>query len=104
MTKFKLSENIVCIAQFKPKTGKRDELIQALSELIPLSKGEPGCLRYELHQSVENPEIITFIDRFKDQSAFDFHCETEYIKKHFDEILPGLTDSIEITLHREITF
>lgn len=98
----KLSKEITCIAQFKPKDGKRDELIQALVQLIPLSRSEPGCIRYELHQGVEEQNVITFVDRFKNKAAFDIHCEMDYIKKYFDEIIPKLVDEMTITLHQEI--
>lgn len=101
MTK-KLLPEIVCVAELTAKEGMVDILLENLLALVPLSKSEPGCLRYELHQNLENTNMLTFIDRFKDQDAFDQHCEASYIKKYFDEIIPGLTDDIKISIYREI--
>lgn len=97
-----LSNEITCIAEIKAAPGKRKELLEKLLELMPLSKREAGCVRYELHQSIEDENIFTFVDRFSDQSAFDLHCETDYIKIHFDEIIPKLSEYIKLSVHKEI--
>ena len=98
------STALVCIAEFTPKPGMTDQLIETLSQLIPLTKKESGCVRYELHQGVDDKNLITFIDRFADRAAFDHHCNTDYINKYFYDILPGLTDNIKITLYNELIF
>lgn len=99
-----LSYEVVCIAEIKAKPNMLDTLLTRLAELVPLSKQEEGCVRYEVHQCLDDPDIITFVDRFKNMDAFNFHCETEYIKKYFDEIIPNLSESIKISLYKEISF
>lgn len=98
----KKNNNVICIAKIIAKKNKLEEVLRVFAELKRLSPKETGCIRYELHQNQDNPLDFTFIDRFKDLTAFDFHCEQEYTKKYFDEILPSITESIEITLHNEI--
>ena len=93
---------LICIATLKAKENKTDELLSVFSQLKKLSPAEPGCLRYELHQSEEDPSVFTFIDRFKDQAAFEFHCDQDYTKHFFDEVIPSLVDSMEISTHKEI--
>lgn len=100
----RLSHEVICIAEIKAKSGMVEALLTELAKLIPLSKQESGCVRYEIHQSVEDENLITFVDRFKDMKAFNFHCETNYIKKYFDDIIPKLADDIKISLYKEITF
>lgn len=96
------SEYVVCIAILTAKEDKVDELLKVLYELKKLSPKEPGCLRYELHQDEENPRKFTFVDRFRNHEAFLFHCEQDYTKRYFDEIIPSLVESMDITTHREI--
>lgn len=98
------SHEIVCIAHLVAKEGMTENLLQVLLGLVNPSKNEPGCLSYQLHCNIENPNMFTFVDRFKDQAAFDYHCEAEYIKEAFDHLIPPLIESMEITLHREIQF
>ncbi len=96
-------KEIVCIAHLEAKEGQKDKLLQVLQSLIKPSRSEPGCMSYQLHSSPENPNMFTFIDKFKDQEAFDFHCEAPHIKEAFDNLIPPLVDSMVITLHQEIS-
>lgn len=95
---------VICIAEILAKEGMIDEVLDIVQKLIPLSKSEEGCEQYIVHQSIENPNLITFVDRFTDMDAFNIHCEKDYIKKYFDNIMPTLTDSIKFSLHHEIYF
>ncbi|KTD33573.1 putative monooxygenase YcnE [Legionella nautarum] len=100
----KTNKEIVCIAHLEAKEGKKEMLLQILQGLIKPSRNEPGCLSYHLHASPENPNMFTFIDKFKNQEAFDYHCETHHVKEAFDNLIPPLVESMTITLHQEIAF
>lgn len=102
-----MSENspkeIICIAHLEAKEGQKDALLRVLTGLIKPSRNEPGCLSYQLHMSPENPNMFTFIDKFKDQSSFDYHCESSYVKEAFDNLIPPLVESMNITIHHEMS-
>jgi quinol monooxygenase YgiN len=98
----KADNEIVCVAQFSAKIGKDEELLQALHVLIEPTHKEDGYIRYELNQAIENPRTITFIEKFKSQEAFDFHCNTSYIKNFFDHTVPDLMESVVVTLYKEV--
>jgi quinol monooxygenase YgiN len=98
------SKEIICIAHITAKEGQRDALLNILQSLIKPSKSEPGCLSYRLHHNIENPNMFTFIDKFKDQEAFDYHCETAHVKEAFDILIPPLAENIDISVHHEIIF
>jgi quinol monooxygenase YgiN len=98
----KAEKEIVCVAQFMAKESKEDELLQALHSLIAPTHKEAGYLRYELHQAIDNPRTITFIEKFRSQEDFDFHCNTPYIKGFFDNVAPSLIDGVTVTLYKEI--
>ncbi|MBA2657120.1 MAG: antibiotic biosynthesis monooxygenase [Tatlockia sp.] len=96
------NKEIICIAHFQAKKGQKDMLLKVLQQLIKPSKAELGCISYQLHSSPENPDLFTFIDKFKDQEAFDYHCETAHVKETFDNLIPPLVETMTITLHHEI--
>jgi hypothetical protein len=50
-----MAKEIVCTAEFIAKPNMLEKLIEELSKLIPLTKQEPGCLRYEMYRDLENP-------------------------------------------------
>jgi len=93
---------VVCVAEFHALEGKTDALIDALHSLMQPTHKESGCLRYELNQRVDDPRWITFIEKWTSQKTFDEHCATPYIKRYFDEQRPGLVESFEVKLYREI--
>ncbi len=98
----KNAAQVVCVADFFAKEGKTDELIDALHVLIQPTRAEAGCVRYELNQRTDQPNGITFIEKWKDKQAFDEHCATPYIAHFFNDVRPGLVDRFEVKLYEEI--
>jgi quinol monooxygenase YgiN len=80
---------------------KTNELVNFLRSLIPATHKEAGCIRYELNQNLDNPRIVTFVEKFASREAFDLHCSRPYIKGFFEKA-PELVESQSVTLHREI--
>ncbi|MDQ0138470.1 putative quinol monooxygenase [Cupriavidus necator] len=62
---------IVAIAQAKP--GYESALVQAQSELVSIVRELPGCIRYELNESLEQPGQVVFIERWRDRAAWESH-------------------------------
>lgn len=93
---------VVVIAKFLAREGKEQELLERMQRLMEPTHKEPGYIRYELNQNVENPRIITYIEKFKDQQAFDTHKNAPYIADFFQNVAPKLVENQEVTLHREV--
>lgn len=93
---------VVCIARFTAKTGESEQLLKNLHGLIRLTTQEGGCIRYELNQSVECDETITFIEKFYDQKTFEEHCAKPYIVDFFKGGTPAHVESFDVSLHKEI--
>jgi quinol monooxygenase YgiN len=93
---------VVVVAQFTAKKGKEQLLLEALHELMAPTHQEPGYIRYELNQDVADPANLTFIEKFKDQDAFEIHKNKPYITTFFQSVAPQLVDRQVISLHKEI--
>lgn len=93
---------LVCIARFIANEGEADQLIENLHTLIPLTRQEGGCIRYELNQSIDNPHVITFVEKFYDQKTFDEHCNQPYIVEFFNDGKPKHVKSFDVSLHKEL--
>lgn len=93
---------LVCIAEFLAIEGKEQELLAVLHSLMQPTHKEPGCLRYELNQGSDNSRQITFVEKWKDRTAFDEHCATAYIKNFFDNVRPALVERFEVKLYSEV--
>ena len=70
------------IAIFQAETGKEDEMEKALLELIEPTRGEPGCIRYDLVRSLkaENPVEFAFVEEGESEAALDAHGQMPYIQ------------------------
>ena len=101
MTK-KDTVQVVCVAEFRAFEGKTEELIATLHSLIDATTKEPGCIRYELNQRVDDDRWVTFVEKWKDQKAFDEHCQMLYIKHFFDDQRPPLVEDFAVKLYQEI--
>jgi quinol monooxygenase YgiN len=92
---------IVVIAHFTAKPGKEEELSTFLQGLVEPTRREPGCIRYELNQDLDDPSTFSFVETFADRAGFDAHCRMPYIEKLF-EALKLLVAEQYIGLHRQI--
>jgi quinol monooxygenase YgiN len=92
---------IVVIAHFTAKPGKEEELSTFLRGLVEPTRREPGCIRYELNQDLDEPATFSFVETFADRAGFDAHCRMPYIDKLF-EALKLLVAEQYIGLHRPV--
>ncbi|MFT5749895.1 MAG: quinol monooxygenase YgiN [Ancylomarina sp.] len=98
----KNESQLVCIAKFMAIPGKVNELIKNLHALIPLTLQEGGCIRYELHQCIDDENRITFIEKWHDEKTFKEHSSKPYLVEFFNEGKPLYVKEFEVTMHKEI--
>lgn len=53
------------------KSGAREEFIATARELVENSRAEAGNVSYHLYEDIDDPNILTFIEEWKDQAAVD---------------------------------
>ncbi len=71
---------ITLIATITAKTDSIEALKAELLNLVKHTIQEPGNIQYVLHQEIESPNVFRFYEQFKDQEAFEYHGNQEYIK------------------------
>lgn len=95
------SEALICVASFIAAPGSEEALKTALYALIEPTRREPGCVHYDLHQSLENPALLTMIEHFQTPTAFAEHSQQPYLLA-FKEQLPLLATSVSVQTYRKI--
>ncbi len=95
-------QQIVCVASFLAKVGKAEQLIEALASLIPDTRREAGCIRYELNVSRDEPRRVTFVEKFVDIQAFDEHCAKDAIQHYFHQVMPDLVESFHVETYHQV--
>ena len=93
---------IVIVAKRILKQGVKEAYMETVKPLIDASRKEEGCISYDLFEDTKNPNVLAFIERWKDQAAIDFHGKTE----HFTTIVPQLAkfsdEPSDVTLYEFI--
>lgn len=76
---------ITVIARWQPANGFHDKLLGLLDELRPKSLAEPGCLGYEVYQSIDAPRSLLLVEQYRDEAALEAHKQSE----HYRELVVG---------------
>lgn len=80
---------ISIIAVLKAKTGKVDELREALKALLLPTRQEPGNTDYTLFQLRDEPDVFYMRESWRDQAALEEHISLP----HFQAFI-GQMDSL----------
>ena len=70
---------IVVIAQLRARTGQEKELEGVLRGMIAPTRKEEGCLQYELNNSLSDPAVFVFYERWRNQADLDAHLRTPHM-------------------------
>lgn len=71
---------IYLVATLKIDPGTLGEIIEHVTPCIAETRREPGCLSYDLHQSVSDPSTLVFVERWSDRAALDAHFKTPHLE------------------------
>jgi quinol monooxygenase YgiN len=83
---------IVVVGVFTAKAGKEAEFEGALRALIKKAHEEPGCVRYALHRSLDDPAKLVMVERWASREALDEHVTRPYMRDAagLGELLAGM--------------
>lgn len=84
------------VAILKAKQEKREELKNALLQLISPTRSEPGCIYYILFEDNKNKGTFYMWEAFQDKNAFEFHIETEHFKNFINRVNEWMNDPIQL--------
>lgn len=77
---------VMLTAHYHVKDGEEDTAIGHLRRMASLVREkEPGCRRYQVCRSREDPRLLLLVEEYEDDAALDAHRTTA----HFREIVQG---------------
>ena len=85
-----MSQKVYCIAMFRAKPGKEDELFQVLQSLEANALREDGCIQYITTRHVSSDFApgtsfpIVFNEIWENKAAFEAHCQRKEIVAFFE--------------------
>jgi quinol monooxygenase YgiN len=76
-----MPKQLTVIAHLVAKPGKIEDTRAFLLSLVGKTRGESGCVDYDLHQDDDNPAEFTFYENWKDRAEWDKHMEMPHLKE-----------------------
>lgn len=71
---------IVVVGSFTAREGKEDEALAAFQALIAPTHAEPGCILYALHQGVDDPRRLAFVERWESRELLQAHLGSHHVQ------------------------
>ncbi|SIS04590.1 putative quinol monooxygenase [Williamsia sterculiae] len=84
------------VATLTAKPGTETDVAAALRTLATATRGESGCIAYDLFESASASGTFVTVERWKDQSDLDAHMKSP----HVTEALASQSDNLaDVTVH-----
>jgi len=71
---------LILSARVITKPEQRDAFVQLALGMLAPSKAEAGCICYDCHQDINDPNVFLFFEKWQDQAALDAHFETPHFQ------------------------
>ncbi|HEX9024154.1 MAG TPA: putative quinol monooxygenase [Geobacteraceae bacterium] len=96
-------KKVTVLARFKAKTGKENELEQAIMACVAPTRAEAGCINYDLHHLDGKRGDLILYENWVSKKALDEHLEMPYLRELKAKAGELCAEPIEITLWEMIT-
>jgi quinol monooxygenase YgiN len=93
---------IVLIVHMTIKPGNAEECIRLLKAQAAESLKEPGCLRFLVHQSIENSLHFLLYEQYKDEAALQQHRASPHFARYIKEGIDPLIESRTRELYQQV--
>lgn len=92
---------ITIVAKITLKPGVKADFVATVQEMIKKSRAEAGNAAYDLYEDIEDRNVVSFIEQWKDEAAIESHNATAHFKAGIAAMKP-LADNIEIVRYRKL--
>lgn len=84
--------NIGVVAQFRVKKEFLEEVYEQLVILHTATHAnDEGCIKYDLHQDIEDEQTFIFVETWESADALSLHEQ----KEHFNTCIGNIQDKLE---------
>ena len=73
------NKKLTIIARITAKEEKRELVKNELLKLIETTRAEEGCINYDLHQDLENPNFFLFHENWENRELWQKHMGNQHL-------------------------
>lgn len=86
--------DLIIVATITAHSGSELLVRSALDQIVPPSRAEAGCIRYDLHQDLGDPATFVMLEAWDDAEALARHEATP----HFLELVKTIGEVADIKI------
>lgn len=94
-----MSKQLPLIVKFEVKKENLKFVKSELLKILEPTRKEEGCILYELHQDLNNPNILMFYEIWKDEDSWREHD----LKKHIVDFKKAIEGKVENITFNKLT-
>jgi quinol monooxygenase YgiN len=94
---------LTVVARIKAKAGMEERVREELMALVAPTHAEPGCVNYDLHQSIDKPAEFLFHENWVSKQDLDDHLKTPHLQSFLGKAEEILAEPVDITLWNMIS-
>jgi quinol monooxygenase YgiN len=91
------SDEIHIVCELRCKAPDRERVLELALQFVAPARAEAGCLYYNLHQKLDEPDTFFIIDGWVNQAAVDSHARNAHVASVMKELGPLLTFGPSLT-------
>jgi len=91
-----MAERLHVIARVRAAPDTLSELTASIRILVDEVRQEPGCLRYDLTQSQDDPTVLIFIEEWASRAEWETHMTAEALQQHGARTRPEMILDVEV--------
>ncbi|MCL4486686.1 MAG: antibiotic biosynthesis monooxygenase [Chloroflexi bacterium] len=73
--------DVIVIATARSQPGKEKQLERALREVAHPTRQQPGCVRFSLYRSEDDPGVIVGVERWASKADHDRHLQGTHFQR-----------------------
>lgn len=87
-------KELIIVATITAKEGHEALVREALERIVPPSRAEAGCIRYDLHIDLGNHASFVMLEAWRDETALAEHEATP----HFQELIKTVGGKADVQI------
>jgi quinol monooxygenase YgiN len=91
-----VTQPLTVVATITAQPGAESAVRQALEQVVPPSRAEAGCQRYELHVDNSAPAKFVMLEEWDSQAALTEHEATP----HFQALVAAIGGQAEVRIEK----
>jgi quinol monooxygenase YgiN len=86
---------LIVIGQASPRSGRRQDLLDAVAEMARVTRSDEGCELYGFYADVTDPDVILSLEIWHDQAALDAPLAHDHTRS-FIQTVPELVSGTPV--------